>query len=1029
VIRSIVIALALIANISAVEQPVLLPMPELLKALDHRQEWLMLPLAEYQNLLAAGQRPPNTNDHAPQGAWIEVARVTARLVDDHLMRLSADMEVVAAITGTSRCRLFTRLPDTLGELMVDGAPGLRLSHPDGGCDLLLPGPGRHRASVSWTMTLSEANDGARVGSIPLPLAAGIAATFTTERDGDLLGDGLVSVGNRTWTMTRAHGNDVKIAWHSGRHSGEADTAWGFDQTVQIAIADNAHAPRAWRWMARPTVLRGSLPNRLSLRLPTGWIATSTGAGVVDVSPMVDGSVTLRIDPSATTFVMDGIAPAEAAMALPAITNALWQGGRIVLTNAARLDWILPEHWQRLVTEVEAHSWRAFAVPGPDAGMMVTIAKPAAGMAVTAQSTIALGPERWRMDALLTISAGGDDHFTVPIRLPQGWRPTAVSCSVPARVAGVDADGAITDAPADGILHIDLPKGLNTSGSATNSLVLEHDANGNAGAFVPAYVIGAQRYNHRLVVASAPSLEVGIEARGWQRDVAVAVGTSASDKTIRAVLATVGDAPPIQLAVSAKRAVSEAEAVAWLLPLDGQGEVAVWCRLDLRLTVSDGEVDSLVLKLPFVPGTEQLTEPGLALVRDGERTVLTANRSWRGERLVRIEGRLANADPTHIAFPQVTIAREDGAAVPLVQHVALQAPERMDLRLEPGPAAQSEDEDDLPRWSRAIPGDPMAGVWRIGPGEAGGFSLVSRALVDPPTGFIHHLDARTQLAAAHARTLVRFRLAAPGMTRLPLRLPPGLTLVAATLDGHAVALHRLGDDVVLPLPGRTHMDIALMLEGTLAPGHVDISLPGLGGLPITDLTWAVAGDVEWRMTPGDSPEVIPLSLATRGVSRPWFGTWSHSNSSIDAASVPTITMTPITDTDPRRLQAALPNAPVLVEPHLALIGQLWHGTRLGGQARLQVTYQPLDELRRNDRLGAALAVLFGAWLAWRLRPMAAWACAAASVSLAVALHTSGFSLGPLLACSEWLAPILVLLVMIRAIARRMKPTSLAQEARS
>ena len=83
----------------AVGQTVALPMPELLKLLDQRQEWLMLPLADYQALIAAGRVPLPSDAGIPVGAWIETATITGQVIDDRRLHLRAELAVVAAAAG------------------------------------------------------------------------------------------------------------------------------------------------------------------------------------------------------------------------------------------------------------------------------------------------------------------------------------------------------------------------------------------------------------------------------------------------------------------------------------------------------------------------------------------------------------------------------------------------------------------------------------------------------------------------------------------------------------------------------------------------------------------------------------------------------------------------------------------------------------------------------------------------------------------------------------------------------------------
>ena len=1036
----------------ATEQPVLLPMPELLKHLDQNQEWLMLPLAEYQTLIAAGKIPQAASDNHPTGSWIEMARITGMLRDDRRLVLRAELEVVAAAAEVSRCRLFARLPSALGSTTLAGGPALTALRDDGGMDLLLPGPGRRQAVVTWTVDLIDAAEGSRVGSVPLPLAAGLDVTLESVTPGMLLGAGLSTRSDQRWTLNAPIGSDLVVAWHPGRQGGDEVATWGIEQTVQVALPNSFSAPRAWRWNARPTVLRGQLPLKLTVHLPAGWIVTKIGGGVLDVQPVADG-VRVRIDPATDGLQLEGVAEATANLALPDVEGAIWQGGRLVLIDAQHVDWQLPVRWRRLptvtsddavgaqvvATDLDPRGLRVFAVPGPDTGLKLVPTTTVEGLSSRITTTVAIGAERWRMETQLVVQAGDDACFSLPIRLPDGWRALSATCSVVARIAGASADsgargssearGALSDSPVDGVLHIDLPQGLKPARSVTITVVLERDAASEPQVCMPPVLLGAERINQRLIIVSAPSLELQIAGSGWQRTTDAVISTSPAASALRTVLETVGDAPPLTLFATVKPAVCEAEVVTWLLPLSGPGDgqpdsqqagkkaADVWCRLDLRLTVSDGELDTLDLTLPLVPDTVQLTDPTLAIVREGGRTLLRASRPWRGERLVRIEGRLATPAGPRMNFPQMVVKRIDGQSVPIVQHVALQAPERLDLRLEPGTAAKAEDEDDLPHWAHAIPGESLAGVWRITPGDAGGFVQVSRPLADPPAGFVHRLDVRTQLTADRQHTLLRFRLAAPGLSPLSLQLPADCTLVAATLDGRAVAVRRAAGNALLPLPGRTQVDVALLLDAPLPDGVIEIGLPGLGGLPVTSLTWMLAADPTWRLVPtlrADALQIFPIEgmVATR----PWFASWRNAAGQVETDVTPATraalaTAAQVPD-DSRQLSPLPTHVTFTGEPTLALAGQLWRGERLGGNAKLVLSAEPLAELRRMDHLGAALVVLLGAWLAWRLRPLATVALAAAAFSGAFALHAAGLTCGPLLAACEWLMPVLLVVALVR-----------------
>lgn len=1095
-----------IAPPRAGDQALALSMPELLKLLDRRQEWLMLPLADYHAMVSAGRQHVPHEAGIPAGAWIETATITGQIIDDQRLHLRAELAVVAVAPGASRCRLFTHLPQLLGSATLAGAPALMVAQGEG-IDLLVPGPGRHAATITWTVELSPipiavaaatsattSAAGSVSGNLPLPVAAGISVTIESRSPGTFTGAGFAAVNEQQWTLVQPTVEVLSVAWHPGRRSGEEVAAWGVAQVLSVTLADDLAAPRAWQWSATPQLLRGHLPTVVTVRFPAGWIVTGSGGGVLHVTPAADGSVLLSVNPAVGSLQLDGVAPAESPLALPTVVDARWQGGRVVVTNAEQADWILPARWQRLALRDDpvdgpaasklaaskllsskltaSSSYRAFSVPGPDAGLLIVPTSAVAGVTNTTTTLLAIGASLWRLETRIIVQAGSTDLFTLPIQLPSGWRAISATCSLPARIAGADAGGALSETPADGVLQIALPNGLTRAAPAVITIVLERDPPGSAPtgsektpiqSITPPVMRGTQRQQHRMTIVGAPNLELEVTASGWQRATDVALPATTAARTVRTIVNAVGEAPPLTVTVRAKPAVCEADVVAWLLPLSGGGETlsgtpastgavetVVWCRLDLRLTVSDGELDSLLVNLPLLPDTIQLSDPTVALVRDGERTVLHASQPWRGERLLRIEGRLAIPAGPRIAFPQLKIARIDGQAVPMTLHVAVQAPERLDLKLEPGAAAHVEDEDDVPHWSQAIPGEPLAGVWRFSGSESatemGGFVLVSRPLVDPPIGFVHHVQVLSQVTAERMQMLVRFRLAAPGLTALPLQLPPGVTLLAATVDGRATAVRRAAvknsaTDSVIPLPGRTQVDIALLCEQPLGVGSdmfssavLELELPGLGGLPVTTMSWKIATDVGWLVTPLSGAEVLQLAPLDAVVAhRPWYGTWRDARGRIETETPPQLAIAQKIDEDPRRLAVPTTHVEVAGEPTLALAGQVWKGERIGGHPRVKIAVQPLNNLRRADHVGAALAILVGLWLAWRLRPLTALMIAGAALAGAYSLHTAmsaqitsatwstaalsttATGYGPLLAGCEWLAPVVVAAVLMSQVA--------------
>ncbi len=76
----------------SVEQPVLLPLPELIRLLDAKQEWLLLPQAEYERLIAGGRDPAPRPEGA--AAFIASASLRARVVDGREILVEAEFTAI-----------------------------------------------------------------------------------------------------------------------------------------------------------------------------------------------------------------------------------------------------------------------------------------------------------------------------------------------------------------------------------------------------------------------------------------------------------------------------------------------------------------------------------------------------------------------------------------------------------------------------------------------------------------------------------------------------------------------------------------------------------------------------------------------------------------------------------------------------------------------------------------------------------------------------------------------------------------------
>lgn len=991
------------APAAAVDQPLLLPLPDLYRQLDGKQEWVVLPLADWKELqvrIAANGRdkPPVT---APEGAWIEHGTVQVAVVDDRELRCSATLTAVAVQDGPRRCPLFTVLPAQVGAPMIGGTPALLVPY-DQGSGVLLPGPGRHTLTVTWTTALDGGDAGRRMGSLVLPRMAGCELSVRSAHPGLVAGGPFAQRPDGSWTLAGPVAPVIPFQWLPGRDREPLATVLGIRQSLQVQVAESGCQ---LAWSAELAVHRGPWPAHLDLRLPAGWRFTAHGQGINAIHDLPDG-VRLALAPKVAAIACSGWCPAAAPIALPAIAQALVQGGRITLAGQRSPDYVLPPLWQ--VLDAQAGQ-RAFAVPGPDAGLRIHAADDDDRPTVRSVAILELGPEadRWRLLADLTI--GGCDRFALTLRLPAGWRLLRFTGDGDVRLDGL-APG--DEHHAAGTART-LPLTARAGFRAARRIRCELERlNPTVDTVEPLRVDEAWRSDGALVVRAGAGLATTIAAPTvWRLAEADApdLASFTQGAGLRTALRASGDAAAVRIAATVRPPSCQAEAVIALQP----GRDRTWCRCDLRLTISEGHGDTVELALPFTSTPNLTATPAQAR---WELTALGAGRwrlrsaqPWQGERLLRLEGPLAVGGRQPFPVPALTCA---GAAVPLRLTAVLHAAADGDVVVDRSAGWRDGDVDDLPAWSGLIPGEPVVAVLRrqpTGPAEAS-WRVERHPLARLPGAFIDRLELATRIGIDGHRTCVRFLLAAPELQTLALGLPAGSRLIEATIDGEMVAPRRGGDDLHLPLPGRTQVQIALLYTAERTPHHLRLEPPRLGGLAVTRTAWQAGIDQDLAAFPVDDAAAMPMASTGQQWKRPWFGTWLPPERewpanpfAIPSDREPSAARQAA---DPRALRPQERALPPRGEPTLELPTQRLTGQRLGGGAPLAITVIPGTDLRHADRLGLVLALLTALLLAWKGGTRVIAATIIAAPALACALHGWQVQGGPLLAGAEWCAPFLL-----------------------
>lgn len=977
-----VLALLLGAMAAAADQPLLLPMPEMLRLLDAKREWLLLPLAEHERLVSAGRDPAPRATGTP--AFLSTATVRLRVAGGDMIEAEAGFLAINRSDGPALAELFAEAPHGLGAIVLDGTPAVAASGAP--VRILLPRPGLHRGTVRWSARLAgEALR--REGRVPLPLAGGLDLHADGDGRGELIASGLERDGDG-WRLAGPAPAILPLAWTPARGNG-GDLVFGIDHALDVELQDGTAQVR---WAMRIDPRRGPPPGRLAIALPDGFTCVRPLEGAQSVTTTAAGAE-IVLAPGAETCALECLLAAGRPVALPRVIAAAWQSGVVRLSGPGVLACEPPTGWRPLGVQ-DSEGGRMFAVSAPDLGMNVSCLSADAGSSLITSATLAVGPADAILDQVITLRAGGTRLFAVDLTLPAGWRPTAMT-----------ADGCVApdpaDVPAGATIRLSIPAGLEP-GRELSVLLRAEAATASLPAVGPVSVAQAMRASHRLILAAAPGIDLAVVASGWrQADLAPGLPAAA-----RMELLGEGSVPPLGVHASPRQAAVEADAVCWLLPeRDG-----TWVRCDLRLAVRDGEIDRLDLDLPLRRDADLRLE-GDRLRLDGDGPfVVVSPAAWRGERLLRIEGRLRQEASGRLPAITMRVPGSD-RAVALRRWIVLQSPSEHDLRLAPGPGARSADPDELPAFSAPIPGAEIAAAWRLGDGDAGGYALEPRSLAPMPPGFIDALVIATQVGRDGWRCRAEARLSAAGLDELDLGLPPGSRLESAAVDGAVATVRAVDGRTLLRLPGRTLVQLVLRYAGD---GPADgLPPPRLGGLPVTRSEWTVAVDAGLLARVREGPGLMPMRpIATRN--RRWMGGWTApelSHDRVGPPSAPVLTA----PADPRALATTFAPAAPVGDLAMHLDGSIMRGSQTGAPAALGLSTSPMQALLAWDAVGRALAVV--AACAALLAPRLLVIIAAAAVPAALALVGWQTTCGPLLALLEWLPPVVLVLVVARLIHQR------------
>lgn len=941
-------------------QPLLLPHDELLRRLDPKVEWALIPWEEWQTLRGSAL-PTET---LTRRAQVERARVQVVPDGDDRAQCRVQLECVVTGPGPQACLVFPERPGHMGAFLdATGRPLLGLVKKPAKSEapeewVILPGPGRHTVECRYGLSAEKREKIRSTFLLPLPRASALSVH-------------LAALDGRVW-----EGPGVLAADAIGRQILVPQQ----NQAVTISLVGGTAGARpiatgVWQHLVIHESQQGDLsftltchnqsigePRPLLVTLPKGLVATTmSGEGL---EALADGS--WRLAAGQKSCVFSGAVVNPQAIDLAQVKDALWLGGEVQCDLPAWYRFTIPESWW-------VRSAKTFLVRTPGTPMAMTRQSVDLPPLVQGDHVLSLDLSGRKLLSRIQITAQeGAKPLSTRLSIPTGWELQRLRLRSGEKSMDISL-GSLDNAQAQfltiPLVFPNLPVGPLTLESLWSPDAAH--AQGPLTDFLPPQVEPATAGMQRVELRLDPSLRLNLQAPQWS--LVADLGST--------VLVT--GATPEKMAIDASPAVASRtiDAVVYLAPtLGGSGvQTRLDARIDLRLQVMGGRLSQLTIPDIFetLPRLESVQG---RLEKIQKNLVIHFEVPFSGERTLRLEGMLSGAQAPFNLSPLVNMLE---GLRPGRSHLTLQVHEDLTTALTSSHTTilHLAQRDDLPLWSRPIPGIPLSGVWRLGTIPPQAATLATLNLERPflmrlPAGCID--DARILALVGTSDVHVQFKaiLALTGMQRLPFSLPSNATLHHVLLGGIPARIQKDGDRYQVELAGQVHE--RLELHWTLPrENSLALSPPVFEGIPVILTRYRAAVPLHILATNDThSSAAVPLS-PVNGVcaKRLWSCIWSAGFSQGQPTLLPVpvcVSTTQVTDqrqlgqTDP---QIAPSNQEIETQaPGLILEGQ-GHGS-----PPVRLYLQSVSAVKASTRWAAVcgfLAAILGFSLLCHLHARFQW----------------------------------------------------------
>ena len=970
-------------------------------------------------------------------------------------RFDVQFKVTVAGKEWTRCNLGAI--QNLGHVTLDGQPGWVILE-NGHAQLLVKGAGLHSGTLSFALPLTIADDVQKLSATLLEAASssvrmtvpGRAIPSSAEGPLDSTYDTAADSTSFTCPVARAQPGvppTVSLSWKRKYDSRKSEVLLQADQHISYLLHP---ASPYFYWQTNVQIGRRKT-SELTFAVPPGCrVVRLAGSGVH--SWLQDGGmlrVLLDVPTIGDIYISaSGLLDAPAGdfdLSAPELkdarkntrTLALYEppNATLAMTRTVGLRELSLED-RPAIARFQRPQWegrlaRQYFIEQADARAGVRVTPFNAIFDTRSAALLTIAERTVLLRCTISVQPEKGRVFTLNLAVPPQWKLTGIKERATGRGLVLEPveegkednwtvrlnDSAGVTAPFD----LDMSFGLRDA-SWADVVWQTHALN-----FTLPTISGARRTESVLGVSAHPSIDIAFgEMPGWHSDYATALARlGVAETTLRAGLASDAASAELRLDLSHSPPRGEYESVLHVQTTERE----LWVRADIRILALEHAraVDELVISLPadakdpiYIVGKEvREVAPGA----QPNQRIVRFDHPWREVRMLRVEYRAPLVAETDVPVPDIRIEGNFDSR----RWIVFQSAGVVSLEVKPGESLQPASLDDTPSFANPIKSGRALFAFTFGlGGKYGTFRTKNLESAPVLNNLVRELNLITVVdesgvSRTHADMILSY-----SQQYMEVTLPAGAKLLGLYVDGESAKPVQGGSTsaIRIPVPPHSTARVEMVYErqfGALGNfGSIEEVAPEFSGFPVGATSWTVCHPAQYvfdiaggNTTPLKARE--PRFFARQFLDRVFSGEWPIWSAWQDEAPGVMVGYDhgKFQQDQNQRAQAQSDNrtqalkaietaanpAPVRARAIGGLAipeGASLKSAKLGGSARLVLSYRELTYSAFASRTMFIVALLFGVWLMLRR-----------SFFAALIYLSAGLALGSLVPLAlDWESPLLL-----------------------